>query len=66
MIDTATARIAFGLGFALLDRSQHEMADRLPAVRLDWLTAEHTATVRQAIASTGPELVGLVVNLLLR
>ncbi|MFN8228743.1 MAG: ABC transporter ATP-binding protein [Mycobacterium sp.] len=64
VIDTATARIAFGLGFALLDRSQHEMADRLPAVRLDWLTAEHTATVRQAIASTGPELVGLVVNLL--
>ena len=64
VIDTATARIAFDLGFALLDRSQHDMADRLPTIRLDWLTAEHTASVRQAIASTGPELVGLVVNLL--
>ncbi|MGZ4585182.1 MAG: ABC transporter ATP-binding protein [Mycobacterium sp.] len=64
VIDTATARIGFGLGFAVLDHSQHDLADRLPAVRLDWFTAEHTATARQAIAATGPELVGLVVNLL--
>lgn len=64
VIDTATARIGFGLGFTVLDHSQHDVADRLPAVRLDWFTAEHTATARQAIAATGPELVGLVVNLL--
>ncbi|GAA4541507.1 ABC transporter ATP-binding protein [Mycobacterium paraffinicum] len=63
-IDTATARIGFGLGFAVLDHSQHDVADRLPVVRMDWFTAEHTATARQAIAATGPELVGLVVNLL--
>ncbi|OBF08297.1 iron ABC transporter permease [Mycobacterium sp. ACS4054] len=64
VIDTATARIGFDLGFAVLDHSQHDVADRLPSVRLDWFTAEHTATARQAIAATGPELVGLVVNLL--
>ncbi|OBH95829.1 ABC transporter ATP-binding protein [Mycobacterium scrofulaceum] len=64
VIDTATARIGFDLGFTVLDHSQHDVADRLPAVRLDWFTAEHTATARQAIAATGPELVGLVVNLL--
>ncbi|GFG94999.1 ABC transporter ATP-binding protein [Mycobacterium timonense] len=64
VIDTATARIGFNLGFAVLDHSQHDVADRLPSVRLDWFTAEHTATARQAIAATGPELVGLVVNLL--
>lgn len=64
LIDTATARIGFSLGFAVLDHSQHDVADRLPGVRLDWFTAEHTATARQAIAATGPELVGLVVNLL--
>ncbi|OBH24562.1 iron ABC transporter permease [Mycobacterium sp. E1715] len=64
VIDTATARIGFDLGFAVLDHSQHDVADRLPGVRLDWFTAEHTATARQAIAATGPELVGLVVNLL--
>ena len=33
-------------------------------MRLDWFTADNTATARQAIAATGPELVGLVVNLL--
>lgn len=64
MIDTTTARIGFDLGFAVLDHTQHDVADRLPDVRLDWFTAENTATARQAIASTGPELVGLVVNLL--
>ena len=64
VIDTATARIGFDLGFAVLDHTQHDVADRLPDVRLDWFTAEHTATARQAIAATGPELVGLVVNLL--
>ncbi|MCA2319308.1 ABC transporter ATP-binding protein [Mycobacterium intracellulare] len=64
VIDTATARIGFNLGFAVLDHSQHDVADRLPGVRLDWFIAEHTATARQAIAATGPELVGLVVNLL--
>lgn len=64
VIDTATARIGFNLGFAVLDHSQHDVADRLPGVRLDWFTAGHTSTARQAIAATGPELVGLVVNLL--
>lgn len=64
VIDAATARIGFDLGFAVLDHSQHDVADRLPAVRLDWFTAENTAAARQAIAATGPELVGLVVNLL--
>lgn len=64
VIDTSTARIGFDLGFAVLDRTQHDVADRLPDVRLDWFTTANTATARQAIASTGPELVGLVVNLL--
>lgn len=64
VVDTATARLGFDLGFAVLDHSQHDVADRLPDVRLDWFTAENTATARQAIAATGPELVGLVVNLL--
>jgi len=48
----------------VLDHTQHDVADRLPDVRLDWFSADHTATARQAIAATGPELVGLVVNLL--
>src|SRR6202000_1666794 len=34
VIDTATARIGFNLGFAVLDHSQHDVADPLPAVAL--------------------------------
>lgn len=64
MIDTVTARIGFDLGFAVLDHTQHDVADRLPEIRLDWFSADNTATARQAIAATGPELVGLAVNLL--
>jgi ATP-binding cassette subfamily B protein IrtB len=64
IIDAVIARIGFDLGFAVLDHSQHDVADRLPGVRLDWFTADNTAMSRQAIAATGPELVGLVVNLL--
>ena len=64
VVDTVTARLGFDIGFAVLDRTQHDMADRLPNIRLDWLSHDNTATTRQAIAATGPELVGLVVNLL--
>lgn len=64
VVDTATARLGFALGFAVLDRAQHDMADTLPDIRLDWFDQDNTATTRQAIAATGPELVGLVVNLL--
>ncbi|AFE12618.1 putative drugs-transport transmembrane ATP-binding protein ABC transporter [Mycobacterium tuberculosis RGTB423] len=63
VLDAVTARIGIELGFAVLNHTQHDVADRLPVVRLDWFTAENTATARQAIAATGPELVGLVVNL---
>lgn len=64
LIDFAAARIGFDVGFAVLDHTQHDVADRLPAIRLDWFTPDNTATARQAIAATGPELVSLVVNLL--
>ncbi|ORA26929.1 ABC transporter ATP-binding protein [Mycobacterium aquaticum] len=67
VIDTATSRLGFDLGFAVLDHTQHDVADRLPSIRLDWLAGDNganTANTRQAIAATGPELVGLVVNLL--
>ncbi|ANE79640.1 iron ABC transporter permease [Mycobacterium adipatum] len=63
LVDTYAARLGFDIGFAVLDATQHDMADRLPNIKLDWLTQENIATTRQAIAATGPELVGLVVNL---
>ncbi|MCG5433992.1 ABC transporter ATP-binding protein/permease [Mycobacterium sp. MYCO198283] len=63
-VDWCVSRLGFELGFALLARAQHDVADRLPGIALTWFTAERTATARQAIAATGPEVVGLVVNLL--
>lgn len=63
IVDTAVARIGYALGFALLDTGQHTVADRISRIRLTWFTAENTATTRQAVAATGPELVGLIVYL---
>lgn len=63
-VDTVTVRIGFDLGFALLDTVQRDLAELLTRVRLAWFTASNTATARQAVAATGPELVGLVVYLL--
>ncbi|MET7394898.1 ABC transporter ATP-binding protein [Dactylosporangium sp. NPDC005572] len=62
-VDALAARVGIDLGFALLDHAQHDVADRLSHTRLTWFTAENTATARQAIAATGPDLVGLIIYL---
>ncbi|TDZ78808.1 ABC transporter ATP-binding protein [Mycobacteroides salmoniphilum] len=64
VVDTALARIGYRIGFALLNDSQHQVADRLTHIPLGWFTAEHTAMARQAISSGGPDLVGFIANLL--
>ncbi|WP_131727600.1 ABC transporter ATP-binding protein, partial [Mycobacteroides sp. H063] len=58
------ARIGYRIGFALLNDSQHQVADRLTHIPLSWFTAERTAMARQAISSGGPDLVGFIANLL--
>ncbi|MFT4296050.1 MAG: ABC transporter ATP-binding protein [Micropruina sp.] len=60
-VDWVVAGLSFDLGFGLLDTGQHAVADRVARVRLSWFNGDNTATTRQAIASTGPELVGLIV-----
>ncbi|MCD1286321.1 MULTISPECIES: ABC transporter ATP-binding protein [unclassified Brevibacterium] len=64
VIDAVISRIGIDLGFALLDNAQHGVADRLARIRLSWFTASNTATAREAIASGGPDLVGIIVYLL--
>ncbi|MFV0533479.1 MAG: ABC transporter ATP-binding protein [Cumulibacter sp.] len=64
IVDSAVARLGFGIGFGLLDTGQRTVADQVAAIRRTWFTAEHTATTRQAIAATGPDLVGLVIYLI--
>ncbi|SLK81678.1 ABC transporter ATP-binding protein [Mycobacteroides abscessus] len=64
MVDTALDRLGYSIGFALLNDSQHQVADRLTHIPLGWFSAERTALARQAISSGGPELVGFIANLL--
>lgn len=59
-VDSVISRIGFGLGFGLLETGQRTVADHISRTRLTWFTAEHTATTRQAVAATGPDLVGLI------
>ncbi|MGC5246377.1 ABC transporter ATP-binding protein [Gordonia sp. DT219] len=61
--DWAGSRVSYDLGFTLLNTGQHAVAERLSRVRLPWFGAQNTATARQAIAATGPDLVGVVIYL---
>lgn len=61
--DSAAARHAYAVGFVLLDHAQHTVAERITTIRLRWLTGDNLATTRQAVAATGPELVGLIAYL---
>ena len=63
-VDALVNRIGFDLGFTLLDHAQKEMADRIARIPLTWFSSTRTASARQAIAATGPELVGLVTYLI--
>jgi ATP-binding cassette subfamily B protein IrtB len=61
IIDWAGSRVSYDLGFTLLDRGQRTVAHRLSRTQLTWFSADRTADARQAIAATGPDLVGVVV-----
>ncbi|MET9325388.1 ABC transporter ATP-binding protein [Tsukamurella sp. NPDC003166] len=65
IVDAATSRSAYELGFDTLNSAQHAVAERLSRIELTWFGADNVATARQAIAATGPDLVGLVIYLVL-
>lgn len=60
VVDAIVSRLGFTIGFALLSHTQTRIADHIASTRLSWFGHENTATARQAIASTGPELVGVI------
>ncbi len=64
IVDTLVAKTGYRIGFALVNDTQHRMADRLTDIPLGWFTADNTAMARQAIAASGPDLVSFVANLL--
>lgn len=61
IVDWAAAQRAYRLGFGILDTGQRTVADRISSIRLNWYTADNTATTRQAVAATGPDLVGIII-----
>lgn len=65
LLDSRVAAIGFDLGFAVLDHAQHDISERLSRVSLGWFDSDSTTTARSAIAATGPDLVGLFINLLM-
>lgn len=64
IVDMILARIGYRIGFALVNDTQHRMADRLTDIPLGWFTADNTAMARQAIAASAPDVVAFVANLL--
>jgi ATP-binding cassette subfamily B protein IrtB len=64
VVDMTLARIGYRIGFALVNDTQHRMADRLTDIPLGWFTADNTAMARQAIAASAPDVVAFVANLL--
>lgn len=64
VVDSIGYRIGFDLGFGILDNAQRSVAAQVARIPLRWFTDENSATARRAIASTGPDLVGLVGYLL--
>ena len=64
IVDMILARIGYRIGFALVNDTQHRMADRLTDIPLGWFSADNTAMARQAIAASAPDVVAFVANLL--
>ena len=64
VVDMTLARIGYRIGFALVNDTQHRIADRLTDIPLGWFTADNTAMARQAIATSAPDVVAFVANLL--
>lgn len=60
VIDSVASRAGFNLGFAILSHAQRDVSVQVARTPLRWFTAENSATARRAIATTGPDLVGLV------
>ncbi|NLE78442.1 MAG: ABC transporter ATP-binding protein [Rhodococcus sp.] len=60
IVDSIASRLGFDLGFAILDHAQRDVSAQVARTPLRWFTEDNSATARRAIATTGPDLVGLV------
>ncbi|MFE6858147.1 ABC transporter ATP-binding protein [Nocardia sp. NPDC057668] len=60
IIDSIASRIGFDLGFGILNRAQRDVSTQVARIPLRWFSEDNSAITRRAIATTGPDLVGLV------
>ncbi|MGV9410504.1 ABC transporter ATP-binding protein [Nocardia sp. NPDC003693] len=60
IIDSIASRIGFDLGFGILNRAQRDVSSQVARIPLRWFDEDNSAITRRAIATTGPDLVGLV------
>ncbi|MFD4366637.1 ABC transporter ATP-binding protein [Rhodococcus sp. NPDC058521] len=60
VVDSIASRVGFDLGFTVLDHAQHDVSAQVARTPLRWFTDDNSAAARRAIATTGPDLVGLV------
>ncbi|WP_280356334.1 ABC transporter ATP-binding protein [Nocardia otitidiscaviarum] len=60
IVDSIASRVGFDLGFTILDHAQRDVSAQVARIPLRWFDEDNAATTRRAIATTGPDLVGLV------
>ncbi|MGN2637520.1 ABC transporter ATP-binding protein [Nocardia takedensis] len=60
VVDSVASRIGFDIGFRILDNAQRDVSAQVARIPLRWFTEDNSATARRAIATTGPDLVGLI------
>ncbi|WP_159922760.1 MULTISPECIES: ABC transporter ATP-binding protein [Nocardia] len=60
IVDSIASRVGFDLGFTILDHAQRDVSAQVARIPLRWFDEENSAATRRAIASTGPDLVGLL------
>jgi ATP-binding cassette subfamily B protein IrtB len=62
-IDRRLSARSFAIGFSLMGSIQRRVVEHLGTLPLGWFRGDHRTAARQAVATSGPELVGLLVNL---
>ncbi|ONM47335.1 ABC transporter ATP-binding protein [Nocardia donostiensis] len=60
IVDAIASRLGFDLGFTILDHAQRDVSEQVARIPLRWFDEDNSAATRSAIASTGPDLVGLL------
>ncbi|NEW43862.1 ABC transporter ATP-binding protein [Nocardia cyriacigeorgica] len=60
IVDAIASRVGFDLGFTILDHAQRDVSAQVARIPLRWFGEDNSAAARRAIASNGPDLVGLL------